>query len=243
MKSIKPIYHPKGRAAEYSPLALNLYRGCGHNCVYCYCASILQMPDEKFQKPEPRKDIILNLQRGAANLKASGQIEPVLLCFTCDPYQPIDTEFQLTRQAIEVLHHYGIPVQILTKGGLRAIRDFDLLGPNDRFAVTLTFIDDKLSKTWEPNAAPPSERIATLHGAKLDGIPTWVSLEPVLDPAQSLEIIKQTHDVVDIFKVGKLNYHPMARQINWRKFAQSAIETLKQYDCHYYLKQDLRELL
>jgi len=241
--NIKPIYYPKGRAAEYSTLALNLYRGCGHKCTYCYCSSILQMPDEEFQKPEPRKDIIPNIQKGAANLRASGKIEPVLLCFTCDPYQPIDSEFKLTRQAIEILHYYGIPVQILTKAGLAATRDLDLLGHDVRFAVTVSFSNEEVSWKWEPKAAPRSERIATLHGAKRDGIPTWASLEPVIDPAQSLEIIRMTHDVVDLFKVGKLNYHPLARRINWKKFAQDAIKTLKQYNCQYYLKQDLRELL
>ncbi len=34
------IYVPKGRAREYSPLALNLYRGCEHRCSYCYCPRI-----------------------------------------------------------------------------------------------------------------------------------------------------------------------------------------------------------
>ena len=241
--NISPIYYPKGRAAEYSPLALNLYRGCGHGCIYCYCASISQMSPEEFRQPKPRQNIIDKLARGAANLKASGKIEPVLLCFTADPYQPIDKEFQLARQAISALHYYGIPVQILTKAGLAATRDFDLLGPEDRFAVTLTCTDVETSLKWEPNAALPADRIANLRQAKHDGIPTWVSLEPVLDPAQTLELIRMTHDVVDLFKVGKLNYHPLAKTINWRKFAYDAIETLEKYNCQYYLKQDLRVLL
>ncbi len=60
------------------------------------------------------------------------------------------------------------------------------------------------------------------------GIQTWASLEPVIDPEQSLEIILQTHEFVDLFKVGgKLNYHPRAREVNWEKFANSAVDLLK----------------
>ena len=28
------IYAPRGRDAEYSPLALNIYHGCDHRCSY-----------------------------------------------------------------------------------------------------------------------------------------------------------------------------------------------------------------
>lgn len=242
--NIKPIYQPRGRAGEYSPLALNLYKGCGHNCVYCYAPSILNTePDEFHQNPQPRAHIIEDLERGARNLQQSGLIKPVLLCFTCDPYQPIDVELRLTRQAITVLHRYNIPVQILTKGGNRATRDFDLLTPQDYFAATLTFISEELSLEYEPLAAPPSERIAALSYAKRLGVQTWVSLEPVINPEASLDLIAITHDFVDLFKVGKLNYHPLAGKIDWHKFAADAVATLKKYGCRYYLKKDLERYL
>lgn len=36
MSKIQTIYEPSGKAREYSPLALNLYKGCDHGCNYCY---------------------------------------------------------------------------------------------------------------------------------------------------------------------------------------------------------------
>ena len=33
----KALYEPTGKAAEYSPWAVNFYPGCSHNCKYCYC--------------------------------------------------------------------------------------------------------------------------------------------------------------------------------------------------------------
>jgi len=71
------------------------------------------------------------------------------------------------------------------------------------------------------------------------GIPTWVSLEPVIDPIQSLEIIRTTHDYVDVFKVGKWNHDKEASKINWPKFAKDAVNLLNELGAQYYIKKDL----
>ena len=128
----------------------------------------------------------------------------------------------------------------MTKGGKRAERDFDLLGPGDEFATTLTFLDKQKSLQWEPGAAIPKERIDTLRKAHELGIRTWVSLEPVIEPAETLEIIRQTHAFVDLFKVGLLNYHNVEKRIDWREFLKDVLATLKMYGCSYYIKKDLR---
>ena len=131
----------------------------------------------------------------------------------------------------------------MTKGGKRAERDFDLLRPGDEFAATLTFLDEQKSLKWEPKAAIPEERIEALRKAHELGITTWVSLEPVIEPAESIKIIRQTHSFVDLFKVGLLNYHPRGKEIDWHKFLQECIATLKQYGCQYYIKKDLRRYI
>jgi hypothetical protein len=74
-------------------------------------------------------------------------------------------------------------------------------------------------------------------------IPTWVSLEPVLDPAMVFDIIKKTAHYVDEYKVGVLNYHPKAREIDWRKFGMDAISLLEKMGKRYYIKADLRKWL
>jgi DNA repair photolyase len=234
------IYEPRGRAGEYAPLAVNLYRGCGHGCIYCYAPEVTFIDRREFIKATPRQGIIEKLEKDAPQAALDGHKGNVLLCFTCDPYQPINDIHGLTRQAIEILHKNGFNVTILTKGGKRAERDFDLLRPGDEFATTLTFLDKQKSRQWEPGAAIPEERIESLRKAHELGIKTWVSLEPVIEPAESIEIIRQTHTFVDLFKVGLLNYHPRGKEIDWRKFLQECIAILKQYGCQYYIKKDLR---
>lgn len=234
------IYEPAGKAKEYAPWAANLYRGCAHGCAYCYAPNALFTDREEFHaKPKARKDILAAFEKDCRKL--SGRINNILLSFSTDPYQPIESELGLTRQAIEIAHRHGIGVQILTKGGLRAVRDFDLLGDADAFACTLTFLNDAPSLEWEPQAARPEERIASLKQAHEKGIFTWVSLEPVIEPETTLEIIRQTAGFVDQYKVGMLNYHPLTKEIDWLGFGKQAMELLRSLEKAFYIKEDLRK--
>jgi len=235
------IYEPKGKAREYSPLALNLYEGCEHGCVYCYARLIREKSTHAFMSATARKDIISRL--GDDLQKWNGhKKEPVLLCFMSDPYQPLDVSLKLTRRAIHALNRHGFPVQILTKGGRRAVRDFDILSqnPENKFAVTLTTDSPEESTQWEPSAAPPDERIESLKQAHNTGIETWVSFEPVFNPEAVFRLIKKTHNFVDLYKVGKLNYHPRAKEIDWRKFRVETEALLNSLNKRYYIKDDLR---
>lgn len=239
------IYEPKGRAGEYAPLACNLYRGCGHGCIYCYAPESTFIDRQEFLKASPRPGIINRLKKDAPIADASyrGEDRRVLLCFTCDPYQPIDEIYQLASQAIVILKAYSFNVAILTKAGTRAQECFPLLSSGDEFASTLTFVDERKSRQWEPFAALPQDRFDALQKAHDMGIKTWVSLEPVIEPAETLDIIRITHDFVDLYKVGKLNYHPKSNQIDWRKFSRDCIALLQELGCQYYIKKDLRGYL
>ena len=192
---------------------------------------------------EPRKNILTNLMRDAKRLGQKGETRQVLLCFTCDLYTLANEEYQVTGQSIQILHNNGLNVSILTKGGSRALVDLRLLGKDDSFGTTLTFFSPEKSRLWEPGAAEPIDRMRTLLAFHNAGIPTWVSLEPVIEPEQTLALIRMTHRFVDEYKVGKLNYHPLAKTIDWKKFKHDVVELLEELNCKYYLKADLRKVL
>ena len=237
-----PIYKPTDRAREYAEFALNIYLFCPHGCKYCYVPALIHKTREAFLTGAPRRNILLGLQEQLERDKTLSGKE-VLLSFLSDPYPPIEEELEITRQAIKELHGHGAYVRLLTKSGMRATRDFDLLGKDDWFGVTLTCLTRFLSEQWEPHAASPAGRIESLRLAKEANIGTWVSLEPVINPGESLEIIQRTHAYVDEFKVGKLNYHPLAATIDWQKFVHEAVELLEKLHCKYYIKADLRKFL
>lgn len=229
------IYEPKGRALEYSFLAINHYLGCSHGCRYCYASKMMKRFGRDFDNPSYSSNFIKRLKSDSMKYQNTNKL--VLLSFTTDPYQQIDVEFSLTREVIKILTSNSISFQILTKGGTRAIKDFDLYGKNDAFATTLTFLDKEQSLYYEPSAAVPEDRISAIVCAKSKNINTWVSLEPVIDPLQSLDIIKETHSFVDLYKIGKLNH--VSSNINWRDFGIKAIELCNKYNKKYYIKHDL----
>lgn len=242
---MKAIYETKGRAREYSELAVNLYTGCGHQCVYCYGAAVTHQDRESWENnPRPREGIIKQMQHDAAVRSNLADDRPVLMCFVTDPYQPINDEFRLARKAILVLHNYGLRATILSKAGVRATQDFDLLIPGqDAFATTLTCLDPDDSLMWEPHAASPQSRMIALRFAHERGFETWVSCEPVIYPEATLELIKLTKDYVDHYKVGTMNYHEQGKKIDWPKFAREVKGLLERLGKPYYLKRDLAKYL
>jgi len=242
MSPLTVIYEPKGRAREYAAMAANLFAGCEHGCLYCYAPSATRKTRESFAKAAPRQDILHKLELDLRQL-GGHDIEPVLMSFTCDPYQPCEAETETTRKAIKLFRKYNVPFQILTKGGTRAVRDFDQYGPKDVFASSLTFVESKDSLEWEPNAALPEDRMLAIKKAHAKGIKTWASLEPVIKPDQSLQIIEEMHEYVDLFKVGTLNHNALSKTIDWADFGHRAVSLLKHYHKEYYIKDDLRRYL
>jgi DNA repair photolyase len=228
-----------------------------HNC---YAPSATRRtPAEFYQASERAGDFLRKLEREADKYQAAGIRGRVLLSFTCDPYQHLDVEAQVTRRAIQILHRAGLNVEVLTKGGTRALRDLDLFGPGDAFATTMTLLDPARSREWEPEAAGPNDRIEAIGAFHEAGVPTWVSLEPVLDPAVSLDIIRRVRPTVDVFKVGTLNYserlpahlRPQVQGIDWGAFGRAAVQLLNSFGYiqnadpdtlqagQFYVKQDL----
>ena len=223
------IYEPKGAAREYSELACNLYIGCEHGCKYCYVPGIPPYkykpnPRDTFHsKSEPRKDILKLVEKDASKLK--GTEKEILLCFTCDPYQ-VGRDNSVTTQALEIFRFYGLNIQILTKGGKAAIMDFPLMqSMGAKFATTLCFTDDVTRQEWEPKAASVADRIESIKYAHFMGIDTWVSIEPVIDPAQALQLIESLSNEVDFWKVGKLNH--VTNDTDWGQFYRDVTKLLE----------------
>lgn len=243
VKGCKHIYAPAGQAGEYAPLAANPYRGCGHACAYCYVPRITRQPRKEFDAGAVDRPNFLNqLIRDAKLYKTAGITSQVMLSFTSDPYHRGDTT--LTRKTLEVLRDHGLGFCTLTKGGTRALRDLELFRPTmDAFASTLTSLDDSFSKKWERNAALPGDRIEALRTFHEAGIFTWVSLEPTLDIESSLAIVRESHEFVDLYKVGRVNYLAMTKTTDWEDYTHRIIDLLQRLGAKHYIKKDLQPYL
>ncbi len=235
---MNPIYEPKGKAKEYGDYAINIYTGCPHECYYCFAPNVLHKKKEQFHAcVEPRKNIVEEVRKQIERENITGKL--IHLCFTCDPY-PKGCDSTPTREIIKLLKNSGNHVQILTKNGTDAARDFDLLDENDWFGVTYAGYSDEdfeRAPSGEKGAGTPHERLMALFEAHEKRISTWVSAEPVLDADEVLFLIEFA-DYIDLWKIGKLNYHPS--NLDWGAFGRRAETLLKVKRRKYYIKDSLR---
>lgn len=239
----KYIYAPSGQAGEYAPLSTNPYRGCGHKCSYCYVPLVLHMTRAEFDEGAVlRPNYLHGLTMDAKKYQKAGKRGQVMLSFTTDPFHPGDN--RPTRETLQILQDHGLGICTLTKGGSRALRDLDLFRRDrDAFASTLTSLSDDFSKKWERGAALPADRIKTLQRFHDAGIFTWVSLEPTIDVESSLMIVQATHEFVDLYKVGRVNYLPITKTTDWRTYTERMINLCARLDVRTYIKKDLQGFL
>ena len=167
--------------------SINAYRGCEHGCVYCYAR-----PSHAYHDLSPGLDFETKLfaKPNAAQLlrqtlaKPGYTPKPIAMGTNTDPYQPIEADYRITRSILEVCLEARHPVTITTKSA-RVIRDLDLLIELARLrlvavAISVTSLDPKLSGLLEPRASAPAKRIAALGQLAAAGVPTHVSIAPII---------------------------------------------------------------
>ncbi len=237
------IYQPKGRALEYSELACNLYIGCSHGCTYCFAPACMHKKQDAYHSEvKPRKRIIDLFEKDARLLQ--GDPRRILFSFISDPYQPLEKKEMLTQRALELVGKYQLNSQILTKGKKELVeRDFELIKRvGSELGVTLCFADDARRKDWEPDASSVEDRINLLKDAHKEGIYAWVSLEPVIDAQEALDVIKLAHPFVRFWKVGKLNHRKEIEKLtDWSKFLRDVKKLLTKVKANFYIKLDLKQ--
>lgn len=168
-------------------LSINPYRGCEHGCIYCFARPShayldlspgLDFESKLFAKPDAPALLRAELsKRGYA-------CSPIAFGTNTDPYQPIERDWRITRACIEVLTECNHPLSITTKSD-RVLHDLDLIAPmaaKGLVAVTLsvTTLDPAIARTLEPRAAHPEKRLAAIQKLRAAGVPTSVSLSPIV---------------------------------------------------------------
>lgn len=167
--------------------SLNAYRGCEHGCIYCYArpshAWLGLSPGLDFESrlyAKPDAAALLRKELAGRNHVP----KPIALGANTDPYQPIEREWRITRQVLEVLRECRHPVSITTKSALIE-RDLDLLSELARehlvqVQVSITTLRRELARRLEPRAAAPARRLQTISRLSQAGIPVTVLVAPVI---------------------------------------------------------------
>lgn len=184
---------------------INPYVGCQHGCSYCYARFMKRFTGHK----EPWGEFVdvkinaVDLLYGEITKKKRGR---VWVSGVCDPYQPLEARYKLTRQCLEILAQNNWPVTIQTRSPL-VLRDIDILKEMQSLeaGLSITTADDAIRKLFEPNASPISERIKALDELHKAGIKTYAMVAPMLPGAEKLaELLKGK---IDFLLIDRMNYH------------------------------------
>ncbi|MBC7945726.1 MAG: PA0069 family radical SAM protein [Burkholderiales bacterium] len=167
--------------------SINPYRGCEHGCIYCYAR-----PSHAYLDLSPGLDFETRLfakQNGAELLRAElsrpgYRCELIALGANTDPYQPIERDWQITRQILQVCAEFNQPVAIITKSA-RIERDLDILSAMAgrqlvQVFVSVTTLDHDLARRLEPRASAPARRMQALCALNKANVPCGVMVAPVI---------------------------------------------------------------
>jgi DNA repair photolyase len=175
--------------------SVNPYRGCEHGCVYCFArpshaymglSSGLDFEAKLFAKPDAARLLEREMSRPGYEPKT------IAIGTNTDPYQPIEKQWRITRELLEVLDAANHPVAIITKSAL-VTRDIDILARMAsrglaKVALSITTLDRKLARTMEPRAATPTKRLEAIRDLNAAGIPTSVMVAPIIPGMTDHEI-------------------------------------------------------
>lgn len=175
--------------------SLNPYRGCLHGCSYCYARPTheylglnagLDFESKIFVKeraPELFRDFL-----------ARDDWTPELIAFSgiTDCYQPIERDYQLTRQCLEVAAEARQPIGMVTKNAL-VTRDLDVLSEMARHrvitvAISVTTLDVELARVMEPRTSTPDARLRAISELASANVPVSVLIGPVIPGLNDSEI-------------------------------------------------------
>ena len=175
--------------------SINPYRGCEHGCIYCFAR-----PSHTYLGHSAGLDFerLLYAKTGAADrlrqelARPTYQCEPIAVGVNTDAWQPLERTLRITRQVLEVLSACHHPACLITKASLIE-RDIDLIADMASrnlvtVSISLTTLDNRLAQRLEPRATAPHRRLRTLRMLSEAGVPTRVSVSPIIPALNEPEI-------------------------------------------------------
>lgn len=176
-----------GRALSPSGLpdmqyALNPYGGCEHGCIYCYAPKTTHTDPSVWRVVRIKSNIVERLAKELPSVEGIIGIGTVT-----DPYQGAERKFMLTRRCLELLLEKERTIHMHTKSDL-IIRDIDLLAEIKGITgITITGLNDKVSKITEPGAPLPEKRLVALRTLVDAGVNCYALIAPVMSTVKGSE--------------------------------------------------------
>ncbi|NET01438.1 MAG: radical SAM protein [Sphaerospermopsis sp. SIO1G1] len=172
---------------------LNPYRGCQYGCSYCYAAAF--SPNSQMRqdwgkwvilKENAAEILEKELQKWYA--KNIHQAPRIYMSSVTDPYQPLESQHQLTRRLLEVMldvrnYGYSTPILVIQTRSPIITRDIDYLQRFQRLRINMSIPtgSESVRKDFEPRSPSIRARLNSITKVKqsidkFKGFPPKISI-------------------------------------------------------------------
>lgn len=163
---------------------LNVYRGCAHDCKYCFARySHAYLEEKDFAgRVFVKTNIAEMLEKQLRSPRWDGAV--INLGGVTDSYQPCEEREKHMPDILRLMIKYKNPVILSTKSDL-ILRDFDLLDELSRLAFvniasTVTVMDEEIRRKLEPGAVSSRRRMEMLGAFRGTKVHTSIHMMPVI---------------------------------------------------------------
>lgn len=212
--------------------AVNPYRGCEHACSYCYAQDVT-----RFEMARPWGDVVEVRTNIVSRLKKDLEKKPrgvIGIGTVTDPYQHLESEFELTRGCLVLLKKAGAHISILTKSDL-VLRDLDILigWPDAEVGISIGCSNETITSIVESGAPSPDRRFSALRRLNDEHVDAYLMAAPIIpgicDSEEVLvDLVRKAKDA-DVRKIiwDKFNPKPIASSRLRRCMSQSGAQSLR----------------
>ncbi len=185
---------------------LNIYRGCEHNCRYCFAMYSHDYlgNNNYFEDIYIKKNIVELLEIELS--KKSWKREVINIGGVTDSYQPLEERYKLMPEILKLLIKYKTPCIISTKSDL-ILRDYDLIDKLSKItyvniAATITTMDEDIREKIEPNGVSAVRRFNMLKEISKTDSSIGLHLMPIIpfltDKRENLEGIFYNSNISNV---------------------------------------------
>lgn len=163
---------------------LNIYRGCEHGCKYCYAIYSHKYINSNnyFEEIYVKTNIVEKLEKQLRSSKWNREV--INIGGVTDNYQPIEEDYKIMPEILNLLIKYKTPAIISTKSDL-ILRDYDLIDKLSRItyiniASTITTVNKDIQKLIEPNGVDSMRRFNMLKEFRKTNASVGLHIMPII---------------------------------------------------------------
>lgn len=181
------------------PIRVDTYKTCSFQCKYCFSNCRKVMEFEKTLKIGDIDSVERTLDRiyNRNEIDSSDLLDVLVsnnITWHCggmsDPFQPIESKLNITKQLLDVTNKYRIHILFSTKSD--AVYNCDIRNDLHTFQLSVSNIDDRTD--IEPNVPSIEERYKFYRRLKGNGFKVGIRIQPFIPNISSLDIVKLFHD-------------------------------------------------